>query len=194
MSGTDVTTLTSETTTTSSLRQEAREIVRKYCLWSAGAGMIPIPIVDVATLTALQIKMISDLAKHYNVPFSENRLKAIITSLISTIAPSAMSNGMAISALKAIPLIGGILGFFSFPAFASAFTFALGEIFIAHLEKGGDVLTFDAEKWKEEFKKNFQRKKEDPDYAAASDDDSSLEAQLQEALREIERLKKSNNT
>ena len=46
----------------------AMEIVKRNSMYSAGVGLVAIPVVNVAGVAALQIKMLRELADHYEVP------------------------------------------------------------------------------------------------------------------------------
>src|SRR3974377_2565874 len=59
----------------------ASEVVDRFSLWSGAAGLIPVPIADVAAVGGVQVMMLRRLSEIYGVPFSENRGKSIIASL-----------------------------------------------------------------------------------------------------------------
>jgi uncharacterized protein (DUF697 family) len=136
-------------------RHEASNIIKTYMGWSAGAGLLPVPYVDLATVTGLQIKMVADLANVYNVPFSRNAVKSIIAGLLGSILPSTLARG-ASSLVKAIPGVGSVLGMLSAPAFNTASTYAVGKVFVQHFEAGGNILNFDTDGMREHFKKEFE--------------------------------------
>ena len=46
--------------------RKAHDIVRDYALWSAGFGLLPLPVIDFAAITATQVKMVHRLAEHYD--------------------------------------------------------------------------------------------------------------------------------
>ena len=50
------------------------------------------------------------------------------------------------SVVKAIPLLGTLVGGVSWLALAGASTYAVGKVFIQHFESGGTLLTLDPEK------------------------------------------------
>ena len=58
----------------------AQEIVKRYALYAAGAGLIPIPVADFAAITALEVKMLHDLGDMYGVPFSQETVRPIVAS------------------------------------------------------------------------------------------------------------------
>jgi len=120
----------------------AREIVKRYSMYSAAAGLIPMPWVDMAAITAVQLKMLAELGKVYNVPFESDRVKPIVASLLRAYASTEIGYGAGASLLKAIPLVGGVLSAVSVPAFASGFTYAVGKVFITHFASGGTFLDF----------------------------------------------------
>src|ERR1700758_4010229 len=61
--------------------QLASQVVDRFSLWSGAAGLIPIPLVDVAAVGGVQLIMLRRLSEIYDVPFSDNRGKSIIASL-----------------------------------------------------------------------------------------------------------------
>ena len=63
----------SDITTETSRRQEAHKITVRRTLYAAGAGLIPIPIVDAAAILGIQALMIRDIAHIYEVEFKEQR-------------------------------------------------------------------------------------------------------------------------
>jgi uncharacterized protein (DUF697 family) len=136
---------------------EAMSIVRRSSAWSAAAGLIPLPIVDIGAIAGVQVKMIRDMAKVYDVEFNELRAKTLTSALAGGVLPYllTMGSGFAFSFMKAIPIVGTALGLVAMPGFASASTYAVGKVFAQHLAGGGSLLDFDAEKKKEEIAKEF---------------------------------------
>lgn len=121
-----------------------------------GAGLIPVPFVDIVAVSGVQLKMLAELSKVYGIEFQENRGKAIISSLIGYIVPSTLSFGSLGSLLKAVPVVGAFVGGPSMALFCGASTYALGKVFIQHFESGGTFLTLDPAKVKEYFERAFE--------------------------------------
>jgi uncharacterized protein (DUF697 family) len=146
--------------------ESANDIVKDYALWSAGFGLVPLPIIDLAAITATQVRMTSELNKHYrrwhperyDERFSHERVRAIIASLIGGSVPVVAGSGIG-SLLKGIPVIGQVLGLVTTPVFAWASTVAVGRVFIEHFESGGTLLDFDAEKMRHYYYKQFEAAK-----------------------------------
>jgi uncharacterized protein (DUF697 family) len=120
----------------------AMQIANKYMLYTAGAGLVPIPLVDIAAIGALQLKMLSSLAKHYGLTLEQDRGKSLLTALIGASAPTALGFGAAGSFLKRLPVVGSIVGIFTVSGFAAASTYAVARVFIQHFESGGTFLDF----------------------------------------------------
>ncbi len=137
-------------------QQQAEQVVKRYMWFSAGAGLIPIHYLDLAAISGLQLKMLAEISKIYNVPFQENLGKAAIGSLAGFIVPHAAAVGTIGSLIKSIPGFGGVTAAPLTAAFAAAYAWALGNVFIQHFESGGSFLTFDPEKVRERFKAQFQ--------------------------------------
>ncbi len=57
---------------------KADKCVMRYTYGSMGVGLMPFPLVDLATLSALQLKMLHSLADLYDVKFMDNLGKASI--------------------------------------------------------------------------------------------------------------------
>ena len=139
--------------------ERSRAIVRKYMYWSMGAGLIPFPYVDLAAVTGVQLKMLADLADHYSIPFSKHRAKEIVAALLGATLPAPIAASALGSAVKMVPLVGGIIGGVSVPLLCGATAYAVGTVFIQHFESGGTFLNFDPTKVKEHFQQEFEKGK-----------------------------------
>jgi len=130
--------------------EQAGKVVKKYMYWSMGAGLIPIPILDMATVSGVQLKMLSEISKIYEVKFSENAGKTIIAALLGGITAGALTRSSLTSFVKSIPIIG-FIGSLSMPIYSGAATWAIGKVFIQHFATGGTFLNFDPQKVKDYF-------------------------------------------
>ncbi|MCB0585654.1 MAG: DUF697 domain-containing protein [Phaeodactylibacter sp.] len=130
-------------------------IIRNHVIWSMGAGLIPVLIADVFAVSALQLDMIRQMCKVYDVDFSETQGKAIVTSLTS----STLARVTAGSLVKMLPVVGSIIGGVTVSVFAGASTYALGQVFKRHFESGGTILDFDPARLKKLYKEQFEKGK-----------------------------------
>lgn len=135
--------------------QMAMSIVNKHALYAAGAGLIPIPIVDLASIAGIQVNMMRELAHHYDDTYVNHVGKNSLGVIIGTLTAQGMSTPIA-GLLKAIPLVGSLLGAASMSVSAGAATTALGGVFVRHYEYGGNFLTFDAKAAREDYRNAFK--------------------------------------
>ena len=118
-----------------SLRQK-RESARR-CVWAsataaAAAGATPFPFADAAVLIPIQVRMLVQISRIYGLHVT----RSFVTRLVGLLGPVTTATGRAIvaSLLKLVPggsVLGGVIG----AATAGAITTALGEAYIAALER-----------------------------------------------------------
>lgn len=136
--------------------QKAMALVNSYVPWSAGAGMLPMPGVDMLALTALELRMLAKLSELYGVTFMENGVKNIVASLFATVISTNMGASLG-SFLKLVPLVGPIASIAAMPGLYSAATYAIGRVFVTHFEAGGTFLDFDPRKMRAHFVSEFEK-------------------------------------
>lgn len=150
-----------------SREQQAMLLVKSYIPWSAGAGILPLPLLDTAALVALQLRMLSKLSTLYGVPFRENGVKSTVTSLLGSVVSTNLGSGLG-SLVKAIPFVGPLVGIVAVPSVYCAATYAIGRVFATHLAAGGTFLDFDAEKMRAYFIAEYEKAKAQPELAKAA--------------------------
>jgi len=147
--------VTTDQIETKDLHAEVARVISTAVKWSAAAAIVPVPLLDLLALTAVQVKMVRDIAQIYGVHAESETLKSVIAALVGTLAPAAVSGGLLGSAIKFVPLGGTVIGSVGFAAFSSAATYAIAKVFVKHFEKGGNVKSFSAEAVEEDLKKEF---------------------------------------
>ncbi|RLD18659.1 MAG: hypothetical protein DRI69_09905 [Bacteroidetes bacterium] len=135
--------------------KHADTIIRNHIVWSMGAGMIPIPIADFFAVSAIQLDMVRQLCKLYDVDFKENEMKAVVTALTT----SGFAKAGARMAVKLIPGIGTIIGGVTMAILSGASSFAVGEVFKKHFETGGTILDFDMDRLIKLYNEKFEKGK-----------------------------------
>ena len=130
------------TASTASREERALAEVESFLPWSAGAGILPLPGIDMALIIGVQLRMLAKLAEVYGVPFKEQAAKSVVATLMATLVQNTLLGGLAF-ALRFTPVLGPLFGIAGLPALAAAGTFALGKVFITHFEAGGTFLDFD---------------------------------------------------
>ena len=135
--------------------EAASRLVDRFSLWSGAAGLIPIPIVDMAAVGGVQLQMLRRLSEIYGVPFSENRGKSIIASLAGAVIPASTATTTAVgvgSMVKSFPGVGTAIGALTMPVFSAGATYVIGKVFIQHFASGGTLLDFNPPDYREFIK------------------------------------------
>ena len=135
--------------------EQASQVVDRFSLWSGAAGLVPIPIVDVAAVAGVQLQMLRRLSEIYGVPFADNRGKSLVASLAGAIIPASTATTTAMmfgSLIKGIPGIGTTIGALTMPVYSAGVTFVIGRVFMKHFASGGTLLDFDPPDYKEFIK------------------------------------------
>jgi uncharacterized protein (DUF697 family) len=137
--------------TPESRRASAVKLVERFSLWSGAAGLIPVPFVDLAAVGGVQIRMLGRISQIYSVPFSVNRGKVLIASLVGTMIPVSSAIGAA-SIIKSVPVVGTAISALAMPAMSAGATYAIGMVFIEHFASGGTLLDFNPPDYREFIK------------------------------------------
>lgn len=155
---TEVTVTSSPATPTARLderHQQALKIVRQHLVAGATLSAIPIPLVDVAALTATQLHLLDKLSQHYGADFDKKLAKTKLLTLLSSTLPTTTIMGLS-SVSKLIPGIGTLGGGASLSALSGAIIYATGHVFIRHLEAGGTLASFDSKQQRTLFREAMQ--------------------------------------
>jgi uncharacterized protein (DUF697 family) len=135
--------------------KETERIINEHILWSMGAGLVPVPLLDIAAVSAIQLDMLKQLCSHYGVAYTESEGKVFLSALTGSIAAKIAAN-----AIKLIPGIGSVIGGISMSALSGASTYALGQVAVGHFEGRGTFANFDLEKAKRAFEAELEKGKE----------------------------------
>ena len=147
-------------------------ILKSHVSISMGVALIPIPIVDFISVTAIQVSMLSEIAEKFGVPFSKEKVTSLLFSLMGGAVPVVASTQVA-SMIKFIPVIGQVSGLITMPIMSGASTYAVGKLFILHFAAGGTFSNFDPQNAKEDYAK---MSKEGMEFASTLRSDSSAKS------------------
>lgn len=155
--------------------------IKSYVIASVTASIVPIPLFDIAAVTAIQLRMIQKLSQLYGTPFSEGAVRNVITALAGGVLGYGVGAAVAVSMTKAIPGIGWMLGMVSMPAIAGGSTYAIGRAYLKHFEEGGSVFDFDVESMRGYYEEQFEKGKKLAAKVKAEARKRSAEADFEEA-------------
>jgi uncharacterized protein (DUF697 family) len=140
--------------------EKASQMVDRFSVWAGAAGLIPVPLVDLAAVAGVQLQMLRQLSELYGVPFAENRGKSVITSLAGAIIPASTANSTVMfmgSFMKGLPGIGTAIGALSMPVYSAGATYIVGHVFMKHFASGGTLLDFSPPDYREFIKSQQER-------------------------------------
>jgi uncharacterized protein (DUF697 family) len=135
---------------------QATKLVERYALYSGGAGLIPLPVLDVAAVGAVQLDLLRRLAALYDVPFKAEWGKSVIASLLGSLIPASSGMGVA-SVLKSVPVVGTTVGILTMSGVSAGATYLIGKVFIQHFSTGGTLLDFNAPDYHEFIKSTKEK-------------------------------------
>lgn len=109
----------------------AAELVSNHVAGAAAAAAIPIPLVDLVAVTAVQLSMMRKLGRLYGARVGVDAAGAVGVAFVGALLPR-----VAASMLKILPGIGTIGGAVAQSALSGATTWALAQSMRDRLERG----------------------------------------------------------
>jgi uncharacterized protein (DUF697 family) len=137
-----------------SRRADAEKIINAHIIWAIGAGFVPVPILDIAAVTGIQLDMLKQLSTLYGVSYTESEGKVWLSALTGSLAARIGAN-----ALKLIPGIGTLIGGVSMSALSGASTYALGQVAIGHFEGSGTLSSINLDAAKKAYEEELEKGK-----------------------------------
>jgi uncharacterized protein (DUF697 family) len=138
------------------LKLQGDDIVNKYSVWGAGAGLVPLPAWDLVAIGTVQVMMLKELYALHGVSFSEKKARTTIHLLLAGLSPRLLAGVTVSSLLKVIPALGTALASVTLPILSSAATYATGKLMVSHLGAGGCLDDFDIEANKAKFSEEVE--------------------------------------
>ncbi|WP_116127794.1 DUF697 domain-containing protein [Lewinella sp. IMCC34183] len=114
---------------------QADSIIRRYALYGTAAGLIPSFGLDVIAMTAIQVKMIKDLADLYDYDVDDQMIRMTITTGITSLG-SRLITGVATSLARAFSPLKFLIGGATQAALSGFMTAEIGKIYQARLASG----------------------------------------------------------
>ena len=106
-------------------------LISNHVAAAAVAAAIPIPLVDLVAVTAVQLALVRSLARRHGADVGIDAAGAVGVGLFGALLPR-----VAASALKIVPGIGTVGGAVAQCAFSGATTWAIAESLRERLERG----------------------------------------------------------
>lgn len=154
-----MTTATEELDAVCTKEDQTDKVIKRNMMYAIGAGIVPVPVFDLAVISGLQMKMLYQLSGIYEVSFPRSLVKSTLASLIGGLGVFPVAAALAGSVTKFIPVVGNLIGLISLPITAGAVTYAIGKVFVMHFESGGTFLNFNAKKMQAYFAEMYKEGK-----------------------------------
>ena len=116
-------------------RAIAQKIVERHRNYAAMGGLLPLPIVNIAGVTAINLRMVRQLCALYGVPFRRDRARSMIVGLIGGAVPTGFGAATASTLAFLVPA-SALFGLAVSAVTAGALTRGIGLVFIEHFEAG----------------------------------------------------------
>ena len=114
-------------------RALARRIVDRHKNYAAMGGLVPLPAANIASVTAVNLRMVKQLSELYGVPFQRDRTRSLIIALIAGAVPTGA--GLAASSILMWIVPGGLVwGLGAAALTAGALTRGIGLVFVDSFE------------------------------------------------------------
>jgi uncharacterized protein (DUF697 family) len=111
----------------------ARKIVDRHRNYAALGGLVPVPVANIASVTAINLRMVRQLSALYQVPFQRERTRSFLVGLVGGAVPTGV--GAATSSVLMWIVPGGLLvGLGASAVTAGALTHGIGQVFIESFE------------------------------------------------------------
>ena len=114
-------------------RARARSIVERHKTFAAIGGLFPLPIVNVASVTAVILRMVKQLSDLYGVPFERDRTRSLIVGLVGGAVPTGLGTATASTLAFVLPA-HALVGLGVSAISAGALTRGIGLVFVDHFE------------------------------------------------------------
>jgi uncharacterized protein (DUF697 family) len=128
-------------------QSRARAIVERHANYSAAGGIIPLPLANIASITAIIVHMVKALSELYGVPYERDRARTIVIGLVGGTMPTGLSTVTASTLFYIVPG-ANLIGLAVSSVAASACTRSIGQIFVERFESGATLADFPALEWR----------------------------------------------
>jgi uncharacterized protein (DUF697 family) len=128
--------------------EAAARVIRNYSIAAAAAAVQPVPLVDLALLTPIQVGMVRAIAMVYHQPLG---LRSAL-ELLGTFGSSLVAQQAVMAAVKLAPGVGLPVAV----SVAYAITYAVGEAAKLHFQRGPQLSD---ESLREVFQRTFRKQR-----------------------------------
>jgi len=113
--------------------QLAFRIVDRHKMYAGLGGLVPMPAVNVVSVTAVILRMVKGLSDLYGIPFEPDKMRSIVIGLMGGATPTGLAAATATTLSFAAPIAGAV-GLAVSSVAAAALTRRIGLHFVERFE------------------------------------------------------------
>jgi uncharacterized protein (DUF697 family) len=122
-------------------RMRALAIIECHANYCAVGGVIPLPVVNMASVAAIIVRMVKSLSALYGVPFERTRARAIVIGLMGGVMPTGLATVTTSTLVYFVPGYN-LIGLAVSSVTASAYARSIGQLLVEHFENGSTLIDF----------------------------------------------------
>lgn len=148
---------------------KAEAAIKSHVIMALAAGLVPSPLLDMFAVAAIEVNMITELARIYNFPVPHKLVVyKVLIAIAGGLGPAYLSAKYH-HVLKALPVVGYVMYAGALSLSGGVSVYAVGKLFQMHFESGGTFLSSNNAMLREFFQSKQQEgRKVVPAYVAAT--------------------------
>ena len=112
--------------------------VQRYATIAGFGGIIPVPVVNIAAISVIILRMVRTLARLYGVPYQHHQARSVVISLMAGTMPTGLAVATTSTLIYLVPG-SNLIGLAVSSITAVKCTHFIGRVFINHFENGGTL-------------------------------------------------------
>ena len=130
--------ITAESEAAARRRKQAQVIIERYANYSGASGFIPLPIVNMAAVTAILVRMVQALSDLYAEPFERNHAYSFVIGLMGGVMPSRLAKVATTTIIHFVPG-ANLVGLAITSIGAAAYARKVGWMLVDHFEREAEL-------------------------------------------------------
>ena len=115
-------------------RTLAQRVIERHGAYAALGGLAPVPIVNIASVAGIIVRMVKQLSELYGIPFERDRTRSLVVGVLAGAAPTGVGTAAA-STLGYLLPGAALVGLGVSALIAGALARSIGLVFIESFER-----------------------------------------------------------
>jgi len=117
-------------------KNRALKSIYKYVVMSTGMGFVPAPLVSQIAVSGVLVSMVTELCHEFDAPVSNHVIKTTLASILGGAHSGWIAHYSTKHIYRFVPSVSYAASIVARPIAAGAITYAIGRLFLRHLETG----------------------------------------------------------